>query len=81
MWKRKRELKKRAGGEVEGKEEREAFQKSKKTLRSPVARAGGREMEMMGHIKNCMEEMMGKWDRMKERMEEKMKMIRRSWRE
>jgi len=52
MWKRKKELEERVEGEI-GKEEDkgEVFQRSKKTVKSPVGMMEGREMEMMGSIK------------------------------
>jgi len=71
MWKRKRDLEEGADGKI-GREEGEVFQKSKKTVRSPIGKVVEREMKIMGSIKRWMEEMMGKWDKMEERMEERM---------
>lgn len=56
-----------------GKKEREVFQRSKKTVRSPRGRVEKREWEMTGSIKRWIEEMMEKWERMEEKKEEKMK--------
>jgi len=52
MWKRKRKLEEGAEREVERYEDKwEAFQRSKKTVRSPVGMMKGRKMEMMESIK------------------------------